>query len=199
VPISIDAVHQLRQQTGLGLKHVVDALNASGGDLEKAKQWLRNNSKAKLEDPVDPAAEGRVAVYLHHNSNIGAMILLSCKTDFTARNEEFTRLADDIAMHVAAAKPRWIDIKSIDPVAHASELSAAQERTAAEGIPEARRARVNEGRMRAFYGETVLSEQLFVKDQSTTIGQMLAAMSAKTGEPIAVKQMARFQVGQAQS
>lgn len=198
MPIPIEVVHQLRQQTGLGLKQVVDALNANGGDLERAKQWLRANAKAKLEDPVDPAAEGRVAVYLHHNSAVGAMILLSCKTDFTARNEEFIKLANDIAMHVAAAKPRWINTQSIDPVTHAAELSAVQERTAAEGIPEARRQRVVEGRMRAFYAETVLYEQPFVRDQATTVGQLIAAMSAKTGEPIAVKQMARFQVGQAQ-
>lgn len=195
MPVSMDVVQQLRQQTGLGLKQIVEALKVSGDDLEKAKQWLRTNAKAKVEDPVDPSAEGRVATYVHHNSNLAAMALLACKTDFTARSQEFIQLADDIAMHVAAAKPRWIDVKSIDPVAHALELTAVQERTAAEGIPEARRQKVNEGRMRAFYCETVLSEQPFTKDPSTTVGQMIATLSAKTGEPITVKQMARFQVG----
>lgn len=193
--VSMVVVQQLRQQTGLGLKQIVEALNASHGDLEEAKRWLRTNAKAKVEDPVDPSAEGRVATYVHHNSSLAAMILLTCKTDFTARSQEFIQLADDIAMHVAAAKPRWIDVKGIDPIAHAQELTAVQERTAAEGIPEARRQRVNEGRMSAFYCETVLYNQPFTKDPTVTIGQMITTMSAKTGEPIAVKQMARFQVG----
>lgn len=192
---SFELVKQLRQQTGLGLNQVVEALNASGGDIEKAKLWLRTHAKAKVEDATDPSAEGRVSTYVHHNSNLGAMVHLSCKTDFTARSAEFIKLSDDIAMHVAAAKPKWVSVSDIPLEVTLHEEKAMFQRTVAENVPEARRSKVVEGRMKAFHSETVLLEQPFVKDPKTTVGQMIAALSAKVGEPITVKAMARFQVG----
>lgn len=191
-----DVIKEVRTRTGLGLAEVTKAVNAAGEDVELALQWLRaNGPKAKIEDPVDPAAEGRIATYVHHNHNMAAMVHLACKTDFTARNAEFIQLANDIAMHVAAANPRWVSIASIPAEVLASERMILTRRTIDEGVPEARREQVITGRLRGFYCETVLTEQPFTKDTKTTVGKMIEALSAKTGEPITVKAMARFEVG----
>lgn len=192
---TIEAIKTLRNETGLGLQKLNEALAASNGDLDKARQWLRANAKAKIEDQTDPAAQGRVATYAHHNGTVAAMVLLACQTDFMARSAEFVQLANDIALHVVAARPRFVSIESIPADVLAAERAVLTQRTIAENIPEARREQVVTGRLRAFYTDTVLLEQPFVKDSSKTIGQMVKELSAKTGEPIVVKRFERVEVG----
>lgn len=191
--MNMDAVRSLRQRTGLGLAEIKKALEASGGDEEKAVRWLRENTKHKVEKPADPAAEGCVGIYRHHNGSLAAMVLLACKTDFTARNDEFVKLANALAMHVAAAKPRWVTRdEAAKEIADEREIQKA--RAAAEKIPAQRVDQVVEGRVCAWLRETVLMEQTFV-DGSKTVAQMIQELSAKTGEPVVVRKIARLEVG----
>ncbi len=190
----MELVKKLRQQTGLGLAEIKKAIEAAGSDEEKALRWLRENAKAKVEKPTDPAAQGRIGVYRHHNGNAAAIIHLSCQTDFTARNEAFVKLADDIAMHVVAAKPRWVSRADAEKEI-ADERVIQQARAKAENIPAARVDQVVEGRVNCFVRENALLEQEFVKDTSKTIGKMIEELSAQTGEAIIVRHMARLEVG----
>lgn len=192
--MNVEAVRSLRQQTGLGVSEIRKALDATGGDEEKALRWLRENSKAKPEKPSDPAAQGRIGLYRHHNGNVAAIVQLGCQTDFTARSAEFVAMADAIAMHVVAAKPRWVTREEA-ATAEAEEREVQRARAAAEKVPAARVEQVVEGRVCAFLRETVLLEQPFVRDTSKTIGKMIQELSAKTNEPVVVRRMARLEVG----
>lgn len=190
----MELVKRLRQQTGLGIAEIKKAIESAGSDEEKALRWLRENAKAKAEKPTDPAAQGRIGSYRHHNGNVAAIVHLSCQTDFTARNETFVKLADDIAMHIVAAKPKWIS-REEGAQAIADERMVQRARAKAENIPDARVDQVVEGRVNAFVRDNALLEQCFVKDPSRTIGKLIEELSAQTNEAIVVRHMARLEVG----
>lgn len=193
--IDMNIVKAVRERTGLSLALAAKAV-AAGKDLDGSLEWLRKNSpKVKVEDPTDPSAEGRIATYVHHNGQLGAMIYLACKTDFTARTSEFEELAKEIAMHVAASNPKWIAADLIDPLTRAEIITQIEEQTAAEGVPEFRRDQVNQGRLAAYFRGTVLLLQPSTREPRLTIGQLIQRLSDKVGEPITVRHMARFKVG----
>jgi elongation factor Ts len=172
------------------------ALENAQGDVEGALKWLKTNARAKVEKPADPAAHGRIGSYVHHTGTCAATIHLACQTDFTARNAEFTKLADEIAMHIVAARPRWVSTEEAYK-AIAEERGAQLERARAENVAADKLDRVVEGRVCSFVREHVLLDQTFVRDSSRTIGQMLSELSAKTGEPIVVRAFSRLEVGHA--
>lgn len=192
--MSLDLIKRLRQETGLSLGAIKEALDAAGADFESAKRWLRENLKAKF-DGVKEAVEGSIGTYVHHNRQISAQVYLACQTDFTAKSQEFVQLANDIALHVASAKPRWISKEEVDAAALDQERSILKQQLKQEGRPENLHDKIIEGKLRAYYQENVLLEQVFVKGGDKTIGQLIKELSAKTGEAVAIKQIARLEVG----
>jgi elongation factor Ts len=175
------------------------ALEASGGDAGKAVEWLRARGIAKAERRAGrEAREGLVECYLHHNGQVGALVELNCETDFVARTEEFRALARDVAMHIAAAAPLAVTAAELPAEVLERERRIFAEQVAREGKPGPLRAKIVEGKLRKFYGEAVLLDQPFVKDDTQTVGEYVKAVSAKLGENVVVRRFARFRLGEAE-
>lgn len=189
--VLIAQISSLRKETGLGLSKVKDALVETSGDYEAAKALLKKRSKEFIQ--IGDTNEGTVEFYRHHNGQIGAMVELNCITDFNARNEDFKKLAMDVAIHVAGANPSSISPEDIPPGLIEDETNRVLANVS--GKPENIIGRILEGAMKKFYSRHCLLHQPFVKDESKTVGEMLSELSAKTGENITVKRFARFIVG----
>lgn len=195
-------VQALRQSTGAGMMDAKKALEACAGDMDKAKDYLREKGLAAAAKRADRAqGEGAVGVYLHHQAGrpvIGVLIGLASETDFVAKGDEFLATANDIAMHAAAARPQWIRREDIpqDVLAKERELIAAQARN--EGKPDNIIEKIVEGRINSFYKDNVLLDQVFVRSErfEGTVGEMVQALAVRMGENISVTSMARVEVGE---
>lgn len=195
-------VQALRQATGAGMMDAKKALTETGGDMEKAKDYLREQGIAAAAKRADRAqGEGAVGVYMHQQSGrpvIGVLVGLASETDFVAKSDEFLGAANDIAMHAAAARPLWItrDDVPTEVVAKEKDLIAAQARN--EGKPDDIIERIVDGRIESFYKDTVLMDQAFVRTDrfEGTVGELVQQLAAKMGENISVSSMARVEVGE---
>ena len=196
--MSLALIKDLRAQTGLGIGVCKDALEKNNGDVEAAKKWLRANTKVKLVD-VQECTEGRIGSYVHHSGQVGAMVYLTAQTDFNAKSDEFGQLANDIAMHIVAAKPRYIDQEAVPEVDKLEEEALHQEAARKSGKPEHIIPRIVEGKMKSFFKEYCLLEQTFVRTiarhPKITVGDLLKEFSTRTGETVLVREFARFEVG----
>ena len=195
-------VQALRHSTGAGMMDAKKALEATEGDMDKAKDYLREKGLAAAAKRSGRAqGEGAVGVYLHHQAGrpvIGVLIGLASETDFVAKGEEFLAAANDIAMHAAAARPQWVKREEVpqDVLAKERELIAAQARN--EGKPDAIIEKIVEGRINSFYKDNVLLDQVFVRSErfEGTVGEMVQALAVRMGENISVVSMARVEVGE---
>jgi elongation factor Ts len=191
-------VSELRARTGAGMMDCKRALEEAGGDLEKGAEILRKKGIAKAEKRTGKSAsQGVVVSYLHHNGQVGVLLELNCETDFVARTDEFQQLARDLALHVASADPIGVNPEDVPAELLDRERRIAEEQVAAEGKPENIRAKIVEGKLKKFVAERTLTEQLYVKDDKKTIGQLIKEASGKLGEAIAVRRFARFKIGEA--
>jgi elongation factor Ts len=191
------AVMQLRELTGLGMMECKKILEECGGDFEKAKEEAMKKGLAKRDKlAARAAAEGVVEVYIHHDGKLGVLVELNCNTDFVARNEDFKALARGIALHIAALNPEVIRRDQLDQkiVAsirehHCSEVT---------GKPAEVVEKIVDGKMKTWYEERVLLDQIYVKDESKkkTVQQVLDEAAAKTGENVTVSRFARLKVGE---
>jgi elongation factor Ts len=173
------------------------ALEEAGGDLEKAGEILRKKGIAKAEKRTGKSAsQGVIVSYLHHNGQVGALLELNCETDFVARTDEFQQLARDLALHVASADPIGVNPEDVPAEVLDRERRIAEAQVAEEGKPENIRARIVDGKLKKFVAERTLTEQLYVKDDKKTVGQLIKEASGKLGEAIAVRRFARFRVGE---
>ena len=199
--ITAAAVKQLREKTGAGMMECKNALVESGGDEEKAINVLRERGLAsakKREGRI--AAEGIVGSYIHMGGKVGVLVELNCETDFVARGEEFQQLVKDIAMHIAAAEPRYVTREEIP----ASVLDQERDIARAQAKNDPKMAnkpdqvieKVVEGRLNKFYEETVLVDQPFVKAPEKTVGELVTEKVSKTGERIAVRRFTRYKMGE---
>jgi elongation factor Ts len=196
--ISAKDVAELRKRTGAGMMDCKKALEENGGDMDKAAEWLRAKGILKAEKRADrEAKEGRIEIYHHHNGKLAVMVEINCETDFVARTEDFVTLCKDVAMHIASAAPLAVSAADVPAETVERERRIYEEQVAAEGKPEAVRARIVEGKLKKYYTEVALLEQPFVKDDKTTVGELVKAVSGKTGENIQVRRFARFQLGEA--
>ncbi len=201
--ITAKDIQALRQETGTGMMDAKRALQESGGDVEKAKDLLREKGLAAASKRAGRTqTQGMVGSYLHQQSGrpvIGVLVELACETDFVAKTEGFREAANDLAMHIAAARPGWIDRESVpaDIVEKEKELIAAQARN--EGKPDNIIERIVEGRINSFYKENVLNDQVFVRAEKYdgTIGDMVKGLAGTLGENISVNRFERVQVGEA--
>ncbi|MBA3445767.1 MAG: translation elongation factor Ts [Gemmatimonadales bacterium] len=195
--ISPKDVSELRTRTGAGMMDCKRALEEAGGDMDKAVELLRKKGIAKAEKRAGRvASEGVVVSYLHHNGQVGSLVELNCETDFVARTEEFQQLARDIALHVASADPIGVNPEDIPAELLDRERRIAEEQVAQEGKPENIRAKIVDGKIRKFVAERTLTEQPFVKDDKTTVGQLVKEASSKLGEAISVRRFARYKIGE---
>jgi elongation factor Ts len=198
VTISPKDVSELRARTGAGMMDCKRALGEAGGHMEKASEILRKKGIAKAEKRTGKSAsQGVIVSYLHHNGQVGALVELNCETDFVARTEEFQQLAREIALHVASADPIGVNPEDIPADLLERERRIAEEQVAQEGKPENIRPKIVDGKLKKFVAERTLTEQLYVKDDKKTVGQLVKEASGKLGETISVRRFARFKVGEA--
>ncbi|AEB11938.1 translation elongation factor Ts [Marinithermus hydrothermalis] len=192
----MELIKKLRASTGAGMMDVKKALEEAGWDEEKALQILRERGAVKAAKKADrEAREGIIGSYIHHNQRVGVMVELNCETDFVARNEEFQKLAKDIAMHIAMAAPRYVSKDEVPAEEVEKERQIYIQAALNEGKPEQIAAKIAEGRLKKFYEENVLLEQPFVKDDKITVGELVQQAIAKIGENIVVKRFCRFEIG----
>jgi elongation factor Ts len=195
--ISAKAVKELRDRTSAGMMECKKALTEAGGDMEKAIDILRAKGAAKAAKRAGKETlEGAVGSYVHMNGRVGVLIEVNCETDFVARNEAFLQLVKDLSMHIAAMNPMSVDADGIPAEAVDRERAVQVEAFKNEGKPENLRERIVEGRMKKWFQEQTLLDQPFVKDPEVTVGQLVEAASATTGERIVVRRFERFSVGE---
>jgi elongation factor Ts len=199
--ITATAVKQLREKTGAGMMECKNALVESGGNEERAIEILRERGLAsakKREGRI--AAEGIVGSYIHMGGKVGVLVELNCETDFVARGDEFQQLVKDIAMHIAAAEPRYVTREEVpeNVLEKEREIARAQAKNDPKNAnkPEHVIDKIVEGRLNKFYEETVLVDQPFVKAPEKTVGELVTEKTAKTGERIAVRRFARYKMGE---
>ena len=198
VTISPKDVSELRARTGAGMMDCKRALEAAGGDMDKAVEILRKKGIAKAEKRAGRvASQGLVVSYIHHNQQVGVLLELNCETDFVARNEAFGQLARDLALHVASMDPIGVNPEDVPADLLERERRIAEEQVAADGKPENIRGKIVEGKLKKFVAERTLLEQPFVRNDKVTVGELIKEASGKLGEAITVRRFARFQIGAA--
>jgi elongation factor Ts len=195
-PISAALVKQLRDITGAGMMDCKKALTEATGDLEKAQEILRTKGLASAQKRRGrQASEGVVEAYIHGEGRMGVLVEVNSETDFVARTEEFRRLARHIAMQIAASDPRWITREEVPEDVVAGERKIYEEQARSTGKPDQVIGRIVDGKLEAFYKETVLLDQPFIKDDSKTVGALVGEVGAKVGENVVVRRFARFLLG----
>jgi elongation factor Ts len=195
--VTAQMVKELRERTGAGMMDCKSALAEAGGDLEKAAEVLRKRGLAAAAKKAGRiAAEGAVGSYIHGGGKIGVLVEVNCETDFVARTDEFRELVRDLAMHIAAADPRYLSRDEVTEDVLAKEREIFRQRALDEGKPANVVDRIVEGRVGKFYAETVLLEQPFVKDPDKTVEQVITEKIATIKENIRVRRFARFQLGE---
>src|SRR5690349_3592877 len=194
--ITAQLVKQLRERTGAGMMECKKALVESNGDVEAGVVVLRKRGIASADKKSSRATrQGLIGSYIHHGGQIGVMVEVNCESDFVARTDDFKELVHDIAMHIAAADPRYIRKEDVDEATLEKEREIARDRARAEGKPEKVLDRIVEGRLAKFYEEVCLLEQPFVKENTLSIGQLIKTKIAKLGENMSVARFTRFKVG----
>ena len=190
-------VAELRARTGAGMMDCKRALEETSGNVEKAVDLLRQKGAAKADKRAGrEATEGLIGTYLHHDGKIGVLVELNCETDFVARTEDFKALARDLAVHIAATNPLAVRIEELPTELIQRERQVYEAQVVEQKKPENIRAKIVDGMLKKFYEENVLLEQKFVRDDKRTVGELVKALSAKTGEKVDVRRFARLQVGE---
>ena len=195
--VSAQMVKELRDRTGAGMMDCKSALAEAAGDVEKAIDLLRKKglaAAAKRSGRV--AADGLVTSYIHAGGKLGVLVEVNCETDFVGRTEEFQELVKDVAMHVAAAEPRYVRREEVPAEVLERERAIYREQAAATGKPANVLERIVEGKLDKFFAEACLLEQPFVKNPDLTIGQLVQEKVARIGENIQIRRFARFKLGE---
>jgi len=196
--ITAQLVKQLRERTGAGMMECKSALVEAKGDLTEAEVVLRKRGIASAgKKSARATKQGLIGSYIHHGGQLGVMVEVNCESDFVARTDDFKELVHDLAMHIAAADPRYIRKEDVDAAALDKEKEIARDRARAEGKPDKVLDRIVEGRLAKYYEEVCLLEQPFVKENTLSVGQLIKTKIAKLGENISVSRFTRFKVGDA--
>src|SRR5579863_7188010 len=196
--ITAQLVKQLRDKTGAGMMECKGALKEAKGDIGEAEVILRKKGIASATKKASRSTkQGVIGTYIHPGAQLGVMIEVNCESDFVARTEDFQALVHDLAMQVAAADPQFLRKEDVTEAALAKEREIHRARALAEGKPEKMLDKITEGRMAKYYEEVCLYEQPFIKENTTTIADVIKSKIAKLGENIAVSRFVRFKVGDA--
>jgi len=189
--VTMDQIKELREMTGISVMQCKKALEEASGDMEKAKVILRKKgSDVALKKSERGLGAGVVEAYIHNTKQVGAIVVLSCETDFVAKNEEFIQLARDIAMQVAATAPQFARRENVTE----EDTKAAKEvfQKEVEDKPKEMQEKILEGKINAFLKEKILLEQDYIKDQSLTIKNLIESATLKFGENIAISYFTRY-------
>ena len=197
VNISATQVKELREKTGAPMMDCKHALTEAKGDLEQAVVLLRKKGISVAGKKASRVTrEGAVASYIHAGGKIGVLLEVNCESDFVARTDDFKELVHDIAMHIAASDPKFVRKEDVTPADFAREKEIYLAQAVASGKPPNIAEKMVAGKMEKFYEEVCLLEQPFIRDQTISIGQLVATKIGKLGENIAVRRFARFKVGE---
>ncbi|MEM7352733.1 MAG: translation elongation factor Ts [Acidobacteriota bacterium] len=195
--VTAQMVKELRERTGAPMMQCKNVLQEVGGSIEDAIEALRKKGLAAAAKKAGRvAAEGAVGSYIHAGGKIGVLVEVNCETDFVARTDEFQALVRDIAMHIAAAEPRFVRQDEVTPEILASEREIYSEQVRASGKPENLIDRIVDGKMKKFFSETVLVDQAYIKNPDQSVGQMISEKIAKIGENIQVRRFERYKLGE---
>ncbi len=193
--VPLEQVQKLRAATGAGVVDCQQALTESGGDFDAAIALLRKRGLQAVGKRSDrTASAGRVEAYLHGDGRIGTLVVLACETDFVARTEEFRTLAKNLAMQVAATAPQWVAPADVPADVVERERSVIAESEDVKGKRAAVVERIVTGRLEKFFTQHCLLEQPYIRDEDQTVGALVASVSAKLGEKLAVTAFQRFSV-----
>lgn len=196
--ISAKDVKALRERTGAGMMDCKQALQEADGSIDKAIEILRVKGQATAAKRGERAAsEGTIQSYIHSNGKVGVLVEINCETDFVARNEEFVAFAKDIALHIAAAAPRYVAEEEVPESDRDAERKIFVEQ--ASDKPEEIREKIAEGKLKKWLEESVLLNQVHVngdKYEGKTIEALRAELAAKTGENVVIRRFERFVIGE---
>lgn len=200
IAISAQDVKSLRERTGAGMMDCKSALQEAGGDLDKAIEILRVKGQASAAKRGErSAAEGVVSTYVHAGGKIGVLVEVNCETDFVARTDSFQEFAREVALHVAAASPRFVSADEVPESDREAELRVLREQAAAEGKSEQVQEKIVQGRLGKWLEDVVLLDQKHVNEEKhggKTLEQLRTEIAAGTGENVVIRRFARFQVGE---
>jgi elongation factor Ts len=190
-------VKELRERTNAGFSDCRAALVEANGDIHKAIDVLRKKGQAAAaKKATREATEGLIGHYIHAGGKIGVIVEINCESDFVARTDAFQQLSHDVAMHIAAVDPKYVRREDVTPEMLEKEREIYTAQARATGKPEPVIQKIVQGKMEKFYEENCLYEQHFIKDETHTIGEMIAQSIAKLGENITIRRFARFKVGE---
>jgi len=194
--ITAALVKDLRERTGAGMMECKKALVETKGDIGEAEVVLRKHGIASAGKKASRATrQGLIGSYIHHGGQLGVLVEVNCESDFVARTDVFIDLVHDVAMHIAAADPRYLRREDVPAAVLEQEKEIASAKALGEGKPEKIVPRIVEGQIVKFYEATVLLDQPFVKEATLTIDQLVKTKIAKLGENIAIARFVRFKVG----
>jgi elongation factor Ts len=192
-----EQIKKLRAMTGAGMMDVKNALDETGGDIDRAASLLRERGIAKAAKKSDrEAREGLVGSYVHHNGKVGVLVEVNCETDFVARNDAFKELARNLALHIAMAAPTYLRREDVPADAIEAERQALRAEALEEGKPESIVDKMVEGRIGKFFAENVLLEQPYIKDDKKTIENFVKETAATLGENVQIGSFSRIAIGE---
>ena len=195
--ISAALVKQLRDKTGAGMMECKAALTEANGNMDEAMTLLRKRGLAQAAKRAGRAtAQGAIGSYIHMGGKIGVLVEVNCESDFVARTDDFNNLVKDVAMHIAAAAPRWVRREDVPAEEVEKERAIYRAQMEKEGKPANVLEKIIEGKLGSFYSQFVLLDQPYIRDDKVSVSQLVAQASAKTGENIQVSRFVRFRVGE---
>jgi elongation factor Ts len=197
--VTADQVKALRDRTGAGFMECKAALVEAHGDMEQATTILRTRGLAQAAKRAGRSTlQGAVGSYIHMGGKVGVLIEVNCESDFVARTEDFQTLVKELAMHIAAADPRYVKRDEVPAELLEKEKAIYRAQFEGSGKPPNVIEKIVEGKLGTFYSQIVLLDQPSIRDQAVSIAQLVASVSAKTGENITVSRFARFKVGESE-
>lgn len=191
--ISVEDVKKLRDQTGAGMMKAKEALEHSGGDFDAAVKYLREKGEATAAKKSDREARAGLIESYVHSGRIGVLVEVNCETDFVARTDDFKAFVRDVAMHVAAANPEYLNPEAVP--AEVVESEKAIYRKEVEGKPAEILEKIVDGKLAKYYEQVCLLNQPFVKDPDVTVGKLTTDLVAKLGENIVIRRYERMELG----
>ena len=195
--ITAEQVKQLRDKTGAGMMECKAALTEANGNEEEAITLLRKRGLAQAAKRAGRAtAQGTIGTYIHLGGRIGVMVEVNCESDFVARTDDFNNLVKEVAMHIAAADPKWVRREDVPADAIEKEKGIYRAQMEGQNKPANVIEKIVEGKLGSFYSQFVLLDQPSIRDGNVTIAQVVAAASAKTGENIQISRFTRYRVGE---
>ena len=193
---SIEDIKRLRELTGVGMTDAKRALDEANDDFDKALSEMRKKGLTKAEKRGEREARAGLIGTYNHDNRIGVLVEVNCETDFVARNEIFTNLVKDVAMHVAASSPQYVSIDDVPSEDRERVATEFKEKAMGEGKPADMVEKIVEGQIRKYFSEKCLLDQPFVKNPDQTVGDYVKAHNARLGENIVVRRFSRMALGE---